>query len=229
MIVGTLTMVDDHHQANLAERLIAIQHEAHSHVLAATHVHLDHDNRLEVVIMKGRGSQLGQMANQILSLRGVKHGKFVVTTTGRDLSDQCHGRASVWRPVRVCREQPIHKTDLKGYKQTKRHADHAGRHAQSTVEIGELLARVSKRRPRFMGSPSFRQWSIPNTSRQRRPSVGRGRVVITSRATAGEPASPCNPHRQRSKDLIESNPRQGPLNAALWLLFQVKMCFWSCP
>ena len=78
MIVGTLTMVYDHHQANLAERLIAIQHEAHSHVLAATHVHLDHDNCLEVVIMKGRGSQLRQMANQILSLRGVKHGKFVV-------------------------------------------------------------------------------------------------------------------------------------------------------
>jgi CopG family nickel-responsive transcriptional regulator len=54
-------------------------------VLAATHVHLDHHNCLEVVIMKGRCAELKQVADQILSLRGVKHGRFVITTTGKDL------------------------------------------------------------------------------------------------------------------------------------------------
>ena len=85
VIAGTLTIVYDHHRPNLTERLVEIQHRAHTQVLAATHVHLDHHNCLEVVIMKGRSAELRQIANQILSLRGVKHGKFVVTTTGKEL------------------------------------------------------------------------------------------------------------------------------------------------
>jgi CopG family nickel-responsive transcriptional regulator len=84
-IAATLTMVYDHHRPNLTERLTEIQHQAHAQVLAATHVHLDHHNCLEVVIMKGRSAALRKIADQILSLRGVKHGKFVVTTTGKDL------------------------------------------------------------------------------------------------------------------------------------------------
>jgi CopG family transcriptional regulator, nickel-responsive regulator len=78
-------MVYDHHRPNLTERLTDIQHGAQTQVLAATHVHLDHHNCLEVVIMKGRSAELRQIAGQIPSLRGVKHGKFVITTTGKDL------------------------------------------------------------------------------------------------------------------------------------------------
>lgn len=85
VISGTLTMVYDHHRPQLSEKLINIQHHSHGEVLATTHVHLDHDNCLEVVIMKGRGSVLRQIADQMLSLRGVKHGKLVITTTGKDL------------------------------------------------------------------------------------------------------------------------------------------------
>ena len=85
IIAGTLTMVYDHHRPNLTERLTEIQHGADTQILAATHVHLDHHNCLEVVIMKGRSAELRQIADQILSLRGVKHGKFVITTTGKDV------------------------------------------------------------------------------------------------------------------------------------------------
>ena len=85
IIAGTLTMVYDHHRPNLSERLVEIQHRAHTQVLAATHVHLDHHHCLEVVIMKGRSADLRKIADQILSLRGVKHGKFVITTTGKEL------------------------------------------------------------------------------------------------------------------------------------------------
>lgn len=84
-IAATLTIVYDHHRPNLTEELIRIQHDAHSQVLAATHVHLDHSNCLEVIIMKGKAASLKRMADQILSMRGVKNGKFVVTTTGKDL------------------------------------------------------------------------------------------------------------------------------------------------
>lgn len=84
-IVGTLTLVYDHHRPKLSERLIDAQHQSHGKVLAATHVHLDQRNCLEVVIMKGRSLEVKQMADQILSLRGVKHGRLVVTTTGKYL------------------------------------------------------------------------------------------------------------------------------------------------
>jgi CopG family nickel-responsive transcriptional regulator len=85
VVVGTLTIVYDHHKPNLTEKLVTAQHHAGGSVLAATHVHLDHHNCLEVVIMKGRSGALKDLANGILSLRGVKHGRLVVTTTGKDL------------------------------------------------------------------------------------------------------------------------------------------------
>ncbi len=85
VVVGTLTIVYDHHRPNLTEKLVDAQHHAGGQVLAATHVHLDHHNCLEVVIMKGRSGDLAKVANGILSLRGVKHGQLVVTTTGKDL------------------------------------------------------------------------------------------------------------------------------------------------
>jgi CopG family nickel-responsive transcriptional regulator len=85
LVVGTLTMVYDHHRPKLSERLIEAQHHAENRVLAATHVHLDHHNCLEVIIMKGRSSEVRQIADRILSLRGVKHGKLVLTTHGKDL------------------------------------------------------------------------------------------------------------------------------------------------
>jgi CopG family nickel-responsive transcriptional regulator len=85
MVVGTLTMVYDHHQPNLSEQLIEAQHHAENKVLAATHVHLDHHNCLEVIIMRGRSSEVSHLADRILSLRGVKHGKLVLTTQGKDL------------------------------------------------------------------------------------------------------------------------------------------------
>lgn len=85
-VVGSLTMVYDHHRPRLSERLIDAQHQSHGKVLAATHVHLDHRNCLEVIIMKGRTSEIRHIADRILSLRGVKHGKLVFTTQGRHLA-----------------------------------------------------------------------------------------------------------------------------------------------
>ena len=85
VVVGTLTIVYDHHRPNLTEKLVDAQHHAGGSVLAATHVHLDHHNCLEVVIMKGRSKELRHLADHILSLRGVKHGQLVITSTGKDL------------------------------------------------------------------------------------------------------------------------------------------------
>ncbi len=85
VVVGALTVVYDHHQPRLSERLIAAQHHYHGKVLATTHVHLDARHCLEVVIVKGRSAEVQHLADHILSLRGVKHGKLVMTTTGKPL------------------------------------------------------------------------------------------------------------------------------------------------
>jgi CopG family nickel-responsive transcriptional regulator len=81
-VAGTLTLVYDHHVPNLGEKLTEIQHAAGAMVLAATHVHLDHDSCLEVIIMKGRSKALQGISDRMLALRGVKLGKLVLTNSG---------------------------------------------------------------------------------------------------------------------------------------------------
>jgi CopG family transcriptional regulator, nickel-responsive regulator len=84
-VVATLSMIYDHHRPNLSNKLNELQHHSHGNVMAATHVHLDADNCLEVVIMRGRSGEVRHLADLMLAMRGVKHGKLVLTTTGKEL------------------------------------------------------------------------------------------------------------------------------------------------
>ena len=84
-VVGTLTLVYDHHVPNLSEKLTEAQHSVGAMVLAATHVHLDHHYCLEVIIMKGKSKELQEVADRMLALRGVELGKLVLTNSGKDL------------------------------------------------------------------------------------------------------------------------------------------------
>jgi CopG family nickel-responsive transcriptional regulator len=81
VVVATLTLVYDHHQPKLSEQLIRAQHDYKGQVLASTHVHLDHHNCLEVIILKGKGGDAKKFADKLLSLKGVKHGKLVITSS----------------------------------------------------------------------------------------------------------------------------------------------------
>jgi CopG family transcriptional regulator, nickel-responsive regulator len=89
-VVGTLTLVYDHHTPNLSEKLTDAQHSAGASVLAATHVHLDHHYCLEVVIMKGKSKDLQELADRMLALRGVELGKLVLTNSGKDIKHHKH-------------------------------------------------------------------------------------------------------------------------------------------
>jgi CopG family nickel-responsive transcriptional regulator len=89
-VVGTLTLVYDHHTPNLSEKLTEAQHSAGASVLAATHVHLDHHYCLEVVIMKGKSKDLQELADRMLALRGVELGKLVLTNSGKDIKHHKH-------------------------------------------------------------------------------------------------------------------------------------------
>jgi CopG family nickel-responsive transcriptional regulator len=85
-IVGTITIVYDHHKRELTDRLTNIQHDHHDAVLAATHIHLDHDNCLEMIAVKGTASDVQKIADALIGTRGVKHGKLTATTTGKKLT-----------------------------------------------------------------------------------------------------------------------------------------------
>ncbi len=85
-LIGTVTIVYDHHTRELSSALTGLQHESHDHVICTTHVHLDAHNCLEVIVLKGTAEQIRIIAERLISTRGVKHGKLVCTTTGQGLS-----------------------------------------------------------------------------------------------------------------------------------------------
>src|SRR4029078_9054764 len=84
--VGTITFVYDHHVPSLTDKLVAIQHRFHALVLSGMHVHLDHSHCLEVLVVKGKGSEIKKVSEPLIGVKGVKHGKLAMTTTGRGLS-----------------------------------------------------------------------------------------------------------------------------------------------
>lgn len=84
-IAGTLSMVYDHHTSDLTQKLVEIQHEDHELILSTLHVHLDHHNCLEVLVLKGPGKRVKALGSKLISTKGVKHGKLSLTTTGKDL------------------------------------------------------------------------------------------------------------------------------------------------
>lgn len=83
--VGTITYVYDHHVRDLSGKLTDIQHAFSAQILSGMHVHLDHDHCLEVLVVKGKGTDIKKVADALVSVKGVKHGKLTMTTTGKAL------------------------------------------------------------------------------------------------------------------------------------------------
>ena len=83
--VGTVTLVYNHHVRDLSDKLTEHQHSHHDQIISALHVHLDAHNCLEVLIIRGPVRDIKQIANELIGVKGVKHGKLVMTTTGEDL------------------------------------------------------------------------------------------------------------------------------------------------
>lgn len=77
--IGTVTLVYNHHAVDLSERLTSIQHDYHAIIISTLHIHLDCDNCLEVIIVKGHGKQLEEVANALITAKGVLLGRLVVT------------------------------------------------------------------------------------------------------------------------------------------------------
>ncbi|MGN0301740.1 MAG: nickel-responsive transcriptional regulator NikR [Anaerotardibacter sp.] len=82
IVMGTLTIVYNHHATDLQEKLHHIQHHYLDMVITSVHVHVDTNNCLEVIILKGETGQVQDVGNLILGTKGVKTGRLVMTTTG---------------------------------------------------------------------------------------------------------------------------------------------------
>lgn len=83
--VGTVTLVYNHHVRDLSDKLTEHQHSHHEQIVSSVHVHLDAHNCLEVLIIRGEVRAIKKIANELIGVKGVKHGKLVLTTTGEDL------------------------------------------------------------------------------------------------------------------------------------------------
>jgi CopG family nickel-responsive transcriptional regulator len=83
--VGTVTLVYNHHVRDLSDKLTEHQHSHHDQIISALHVHLDAHNCLEVLVIRGKVRDIKKIADELIGVKGVKHGKLVMTTTGEDL------------------------------------------------------------------------------------------------------------------------------------------------
>lgn len=84
-VAGTITMLYNHDEAEVVKELLDLQHDYLEEIVSSLHVHMDEHNCLEVVIVKGKAHRIKEIADRLLSLKGVKHGKLVMTGTGKEL------------------------------------------------------------------------------------------------------------------------------------------------
>lgn len=84
--VGVITLVYDHHRRELPERLTEIQHRYFKEITSTSHIHLDRHNCLEVIIVRAQARKIRNIADLLISTKGVKHGRLVTTTTGKALA-----------------------------------------------------------------------------------------------------------------------------------------------
>lgn len=80
LVVGTVTLIYDHHSRLLPEKLTNLQHENHELIISTTHVHLDHDTCLEVIVVRGASRKIQQVADMLIGTKGVQHGRLVMSS-----------------------------------------------------------------------------------------------------------------------------------------------------
>lgn len=84
-VAGTITLIYDHHVRGLSNLLLEIQHDYHNLILSTMHLHLDHHNCLEVLAVQGATGEIQEVAQRLISVKGVKHGKLTITSSGKNL------------------------------------------------------------------------------------------------------------------------------------------------
>lgn len=79
-VVGVVTMVYDHHTSDVVNKLLALQHDSHIEIYSTMHIHLDHNNCLEILALRGSPAEIRAFSDAVKAVRGVKHSGLVVTS-----------------------------------------------------------------------------------------------------------------------------------------------------
>jgi CopG family transcriptional regulator, nickel-responsive regulator len=84
-VAGTITFIYDHHKRGLSSQLTDLQHDHQDTIISTQHIHLDHHNCLEIVAVKGKAGEVQKLADELRSVKGVRHGALSMTSTGKDI------------------------------------------------------------------------------------------------------------------------------------------------
>lgn len=84
-VAGAITFVYDHHKRELVNRVIDIQHDFQNIIVSTQHIHLDHDNCLEIVAVRGNAGDVKRVADMLQSVRGVRYGTLSMSSIGKDI------------------------------------------------------------------------------------------------------------------------------------------------
>jgi CopG family nickel-responsive transcriptional regulator len=87
-VLGTLTIVYDHHATDLADRLTALQHDHYRLIISVLHVHISHDDCMEVIVLRGPARRVRALADALISIKGVKHGRLFLTVPAKKITDR---------------------------------------------------------------------------------------------------------------------------------------------
>jgi CopG family nickel-responsive transcriptional regulator len=87
-VIGSLTLVYDHHASNLLEEMTGIQHQYHQNILSVMHLHVGHNDCLELIAMRGTVAEASALADRLLSLKGIKNGKVFFTLPSSSISNE---------------------------------------------------------------------------------------------------------------------------------------------
>jgi len=85
-VAGTITFIYDHHRRGLSSQLTDLQHGHQDTIISTQHIHLDHHNCLEIVAVKGKASEVQELADALRSVKGVRHGALSMTSTGKEIA-----------------------------------------------------------------------------------------------------------------------------------------------
>ncbi len=84
-VMGVISLVYDHHQPKLQEKITVVQHAYHQQIVSTTHVHMDHNTCLEVIVVRGKGTKIKELASELSALKGVGDANLAMSSTGKFL------------------------------------------------------------------------------------------------------------------------------------------------
>jgi CopG family nickel-responsive transcriptional regulator len=84
-VAGAVVMVYDHHKRDVMKKLTSVQHDLHDVIISTQHIHLDHDNCLEIIAVRGKPERITQLVQRLKAVKGLKHVSLAAGTTGARL------------------------------------------------------------------------------------------------------------------------------------------------